>query len=61
LAFHFGTREHKNLDELLALLKPFDIKVAYTDNDTAYQSRDTNSKVVTDKKTLKRLRENTYH
>jgi insertion element IS1 protein InsB len=29
LAFHFGTREYENLDELLSLLKPFDIKVVY--------------------------------
>jgi IS1 family transposase/transposase-like protein len=27
LAFHFGTRKHKNLDELSGLLEPFDIKV----------------------------------
>jgi IS1 family transposase len=26
-AFHFGTREQENPDELLALLAPFDIKV----------------------------------
>ena len=49
LAFHFGTREYENLDELLALLKPFDIKVVYSDNNFAYQSRVTNSKVVTGK------------
>jgi insertion element IS1 protein InsB len=55
LAFHFGTLEHKNLDELLALLKPFDIKVVYTDNNTAYQSHVTNSKVVTGKKNTQKI------
>ena len=29
LAFTFGTREHKYLDELLKLLAPFDIKIVY--------------------------------
>jgi IS1 family transposase/transposase-like protein len=38
LAFHFGTREHKNLDELLALLKQFDIRIVYCDNNLAYKS-----------------------
>jgi hypothetical protein len=31
LAFHFGTREYENLDELLGLLSPFDIKVVYSE------------------------------
>jgi insertion element IS1 protein InsB len=52
LAFHFGTREHKNIDELLALLKPFDIKVVYN---RAYQSRVTDSKVVTGKKNTQKI------
>ena len=39
LAFHFGTREHENLDELLALLKPFNVRKAYTDKTPAYSSR----------------------
>jgi len=39
LAFHFGTREHENLDELLALLKPFNVRKAYTDKNPAYSSR----------------------
>jgi insertion element IS1 protein InsB len=49
LAFHFGTGEYENLDELLALLKPFDIKIIYTDNNLAYQVRVRNSEVVTGK------------
>jgi insertion element IS1 protein InsB len=55
LAFHFGTREHENLDELLALLKPFDIKVVYTGNNIAYQSRVSDSKVVTGKKNTQKI------
>ncbi|MDR2094853.1 MAG: IS1 family transposase, partial [Treponema sp.] len=39
LAFHFGIREYEKVDELLSLLKPFDIKVVYADNNFAYQSR----------------------
>jgi insertion element IS1 protein InsB len=39
LAFHFGTREHKNLDELLTLLRPFDINIVYSDNNYAYRPR----------------------
>jgi insertion element IS1 protein InsB len=36
VAFHSGTREHKNPDELLALPAPFDIKVINCDNNYAY-------------------------
>ena len=39
LAFTFGTREHKNLDDLLALLQPFPIRRVYTDNNFAYHKR----------------------
>ena len=39
LAFTFGTREHKYLDELLALLRPFPIGAVYADGNFAYQSR----------------------
>ncbi|MDR2393408.1 MAG: hypothetical protein LBD93_04550 [Treponema sp.] len=46
LEFHFGTGEHENLDELLALLRPFDIKIEYSDNNFAYQSRVTTSEVI---------------
>jgi IS1 family transposase/transposase-like protein len=55
LAFHFGTREHENLDELLSLLKPFNIKVVYSDNNFAYQSRVTNSEVVTGKENTQKI------
>ena len=39
LAFTFGTREHKYLDELLDLLSPFSIGKVYADNNFAYQNR----------------------
>jgi insertion element IS1 protein InsB len=55
LAFHIGTREHENLDKILALLAPFNIKVVYTDHNTAYQSRVTDSKVVTGKKDTQKI------
>ena len=39
LAFHFGTRKRENLDELPALLNPFNVRKAYTDKNPAYSSR----------------------
>jgi IS1 family transposase len=32
VAFHFGTREHENLDKLLSLLRLFAINMVYTDH-----------------------------
>jgi len=55
LAFHFGTREHKNLDELLVLLKQFDINIVYSDDNFAYKSHITRSKVVTGKKNTQKI------
>jgi IS1 family transposase/transposase-like protein len=55
LAFHFGTREYENPDELLALLRPFDIKAVYSDNNFAYQSRVSNSEVVTGKENTQKI------
>ncbi|MDR2741342.1 MAG: IS1 family transposase [Treponema sp.] len=55
LAFHFGTREHENLDELLALLRPFDIKIVYTDNNFAYQPRVSNGEVMTGKENTQKV------
>ena len=55
LAFHFGTREHKNLDELLALLSPFDITIVYSDNNFAYKSRVTGSEVITGKENTQKI------
>ena len=35
LAYMFGTREHKYLDELLTLLKPFPVGTVYADGNYA--------------------------
>jgi insertion element IS1 protein InsB len=55
LAFHFGTREYENPDELLVLLEPFDIKVVYSDNNFAYRSRETKSEVETGKEKTQKI------
>ena len=55
LAFCFGTREHKNLDELLALLKPFNIDVVYSDNNPAYDSHITDSWLITGKENTQKI------
>ena len=39
LAYTFGTREHRYLDELLSLLAPFPIGTVYADNNYAYQDK----------------------
>ena len=39
LGFCFGTKEHKNLDKLLDLLRPFGIVKVYADNNPVYASR----------------------
>jgi insertion element IS1 protein InsB len=49
LAFHFGTRRYENLDGLLALLEPFNIKIVYSDNNFAYRPQVTGSEVITGK------------
>lgn len=46
LAYTFGTREHKYLDELLSLLKPFNIGTVYSDNNFAYSSKISDDKLV---------------
>ena len=55
LAFTFGTREHKNLDELLALLEPFPIGKVYTDNHFAYQKRIPAEQLITGKKNTQKI------
>jgi insertion element IS1 protein InsB len=55
LAFHFGTREHKNSDALLEMLKPFDINIVYSDDNFAYKSRVTESEVITGKKNTQKI------
>ncbi len=55
LAYCFGTREHKYLDELCALLAPFKISTVYADDNYAYKSRITESKVVTGKRNTQQI------
>ena len=50
LAYIFGTREYKYLDELLKLLSEFNIGTVYADNNFAYSSRISPDKLVTGKR-----------
>ena len=58
LAFTFGTREHKYLDELLSLLKPFSIGTVYTDNNYAYSSRIDEKQLIIGKKNTQKIERN---
>ena len=55
LAFTFGTREHKYLDELLKLLAPFDIKIVYSDDNFAYKKKIRKSKVINGKRNTQKI------
>ena len=58
LAYCFGTREHKHLDELRALLAPFHIDTIYADDNYAYKKHITESTVVTGKRNTQRIERN---
>lgn len=58
VAFTFGTREHKYLDELLKLLKPFNIKTVYTDNNFAYQNKISPDILIPGKKNTQKIERN---
>ena len=55
LAYCFGTREHKHLDELRILLAPFHIHKIYADNNYAYKKHITESTVVTGKRARQKI------
>ena len=55
LAFTFGTRQHKHLDELLCLLKPFKIKKVYADNNFAYKDKIPNNILTTGKRNTQKI------
>ena len=55
LAYTFGTREHKYLDELLSLLEPFPIGRVYADNNYAYQDKLPPDKLVSGKKNTQKI------
>jgi IS1 family transposase len=50
IAFWFGTREHKHLDELLELLKPLTRGKVYTEGTYAYYERFSSEVVIVTKK-----------
>ena len=58
IAFVFGTREYKYLDELLLLLKPYSIGRVYTDNNFAYSSKIDKDKIVIGKKNTQKIERN---
>jgi insertion element IS1 protein InsB len=55
LAYCFGTREHKNLDELQKLLTPFKINIVYSDDNYAYKKRIKKSVVITGKRNTQKI------
>ena len=58
LAYTFGTREHKYLDELLALLKPFSIGTVYSDDNYAYHDKIPADKLITGKRNTQQIERN---
>ena len=58
LAYTFGTREHKYLDELLFLLAPFSIGTVYADNNYAYQEKIPLDRLVLGKKNTQKIERN---
>ena len=55
LAYVFDIREYKYLDELLQLLKPFNIGTVYADNNFAYESRITHKILISGKKNTQKI------
>ena len=58
LAFVFGTRKHKYLKELLALLKPFHIGKVYADGNFAYSDNIPMDKLIVGKKNTQKIERN---
>ena len=55
LAFCFGTREHKNLEELKKLLDGFNIAVVYADGNPAYGKHMGDCEIVTGKRNTQKI------
>jgi insertion element IS1 protein InsB len=55
IAYTFGTREHKYLDELLALLEPFNIGTVYVDDNYAYRDRIAAENLITGKRNTQQI------
>lgn len=58
LAYTFGTREHKYLDKLLDLLKPFPIRIVYADNNFAYENKIKDKVLIRGKKNTQKIERN---
>ena len=58
IAYWFGTREHKNLDELKKLLEPLNIGTIFVDGNYAYFSRFPDVDVVVTKKNTQKIERN---
>ena len=58
LAYTFGTREHKYLDKLLDLLKPFPIRTVYADSNFAYENKIKDKILIRDKKDTQKIERN---
>jgi insertion element IS1 protein InsB len=55
LAYCFGTKEHKHLDELRSLLAPFRISIVYCDDNSAYKTHIVESIVNIGKRNTQRI------
>lgn len=58
LAYVFGTREHKYLDELLALLKPFHIGTVHADGNYAYSDKIPQQSLIVGKQNTQKIERN---
>lgn len=58
LAYTFGTREHKYLDKLLDLLKPFPVRTIYADNNFAYENKIKDKILIRNKKDTQKIERN---
>ncbi len=58
LAYTFGTREHKYLDELLALLSTFNIGTVFSDANWAYNERIPAESLITGKRNTQQIERN---
>ena len=58
LAYTFGTREHKYLDKLLDLLKPFPIRTVYAKNNFAYENKIKDKVLIRGKKNTQKIERN---
>jgi insertion element IS1 protein InsB len=58
LAYTFGTRQHRYLDELLKLLRPFHIGTVYADDNYAYRDRIAPEILITGKRNTQQIERN---